>query len=319
MGNRESQKGVALVTVLLIVSLSATVATAMLVRKDIEAQRQASIRDWGQAYQVALGVEAWGMQILLRDLKESGKKDTLSEEWATLLPPMSITGGEISGKIEDLQGRFNLNNLKWEGELEKLEQDLEFQQFQRLLESAGGDSELAYAVVDWIDQGQALIHNFGAEDAEYMEEVPPYRAGNRFFASASELLLVKGITREIYQQLKPYVIALPESDTLLNVNTVSMPLLLALDPVLNDERVKMVEEQQRDGGFASLSGFASHAAFQGSLIDKQHFLKNLGLYSKYFQVTADITVGKSRLKYAAVIVRLSDVEIYPLYRTFEGG
>ena len=63
-------------------------------------------------------------------------------------PDCRSKGGEVFGSIEDLQGRFNVNNLiDQEGRV--VEESL--QQFQRLLNALGLDPRFAGITADWID------------------------------------------------------------------------------------------------------------------------------------------------------------------------
>src|SRR5690606_39887168 len=69
-----------------------------------------------QAKQYALGGEALGIAVLPRDIKVQGNAPQRSvdhplEEWAKPLPAFPIDNGQISVRIEDMTGRFNLNSL----------------------------------------------------------------------------------------------------------------------------------------------------------------------------------------------------------------
>ena len=59
---------------------------------------------------------------------------------------------------------------------------------------------IADSAVDWIDPDSNEELN-GAEDAYYTNLPVPYQAANAWFSSASELLAVKGMTRELYVAL----------------------------------------------------------------------------------------------------------------------
>ena len=63
-------------------------------------------------YEVALGAEAWAADFLRKDAQES-QTDHLGETWAKPMPPMPIGEGigVVEGRLEDMQGRFNINSL----------------------------------------------------------------------------------------------------------------------------------------------------------------------------------------------------------------
>lgn len=63
-------------------------------------------------------------------------------------------------------------------------------------------SEIAASIVDWRDEDD-IVTPGGAENAFYLRN--GYPCANEAFRSVYELLLVKGITPEIYEQLVPFV------------------------------------------------------------------------------------------------------------------
>ncbi len=163
----QRQQGVALITALLITALVTVIAVAMASAQQLDIRRTANIMDTDRAYVFALGVESWAKQILKRDLQNS-QMDDLTENWAVVLPPLSVEGATVSGHIVDMTGRFNLNNLVQGGKANPLA----VQRFQRLLTAVGLNPDLALAVVDWIDPDSQASFPMGAEDSEYMNLTP---------------------------------------------------------------------------------------------------------------------------------------------------
>lgn len=87
--------------------------------------------------------------------------------------------------------------------------------------------ELAAAIVDWRDTDSMLSIPLGsAEDAYYIGLNHPYKCKDADFDSLDELLLVKGITPEIFARIRDYLTVY--TDGLVNVNTASREVLLAL-------------------------------------------------------------------------------------------
>src|SRR3569623_366557 len=207
------ERGVALITAVLITAVIAVAAVAMAAQQKLDVRRTANMIDGERAYVFALGVESWVQQVLARDRRDN-QTDHLGEAWAKQLPAITVEGAVLAGRLEDLQGRFNLNNLVDKDKVSAVD----VARFQRLLTSLAIDPNISNAVVDWIDPDADTTYPDGAEDAEYLRATPPYRAANRPMASASELLLVRGVTSEIYLKLAPVVAALP-GRTAINVNT----------------------------------------------------------------------------------------------------
>lgn len=87
--------------------------------------------------------------------------------------------------------------------------------------------EIAYCIIDWRDTDSALEHpNYGAESDYYEHLSAPYSAKNAPFESLDELLLVKGINREIFDKIKQFIT--PFGTGAVNINTASKEVLLAL-------------------------------------------------------------------------------------------
>ncbi|MBF0179821.1 MAG: general secretion pathway protein GspK [Magnetococcales bacterium] len=97
------RRGAALITALLIVASAVMIASGMVSLLQLEIRLAANIQDRDRAMHFALGGEAWAMGVLARDAT-AGSHDHLGEAWATVLPPMPVTGGTASGRILDLQG-----------------------------------------------------------------------------------------------------------------------------------------------------------------------------------------------------------------------
>lgn len=293
----QQQRGVALVTALLVVSLATVAAVAMATRLQVDVRRTGNLLHGEQAYAYALAAESWAEVILRRDADDS-KIDTLAEDWATALPPIAVEGGFVSGRIEDLQGRFNVNNLV--GPDGKPSQpDLEY--FKRLLGLLGIEAGLATALLDWIDADINATFPDGAEDDIYLLENPPYRAANRPLVSISELRLVKGYSPEIITLLEPYITALPQP-TALNVNTASALVLQALHADLGGTDAEQMIEARGDDGFTELEAFLALDALAGLQLDVDVDIK-----SDWFSVLTDVRVGRGQAQLESRLQRDGNV------------
>ncbi|MBL8259275.1 MAG: type II secretion system minor pseudopilin GspK [Candidatus Competibacteraceae bacterium] len=107
---RGRQRGVALITVLLIVFLASVTAAGLAAMQQITIRRSAVMQHQQQARLYTLAVEQWALLALARDGKQS-QSDHPDEEWAKASALLPIKEGALSGHIRDLQGCFNLNSL----------------------------------------------------------------------------------------------------------------------------------------------------------------------------------------------------------------
>jgi general secretion pathway protein K len=221
-------RGVALIIALVVVALATMLATRIGAQSALDQRRGATLLAQEQAFQVALGAEAWAIEIL-RDDAERTQRDSLDESWATPLPPVPVEGGTVEGRLEDMQGRFNLNNLiKTDG----TKNEAAFAVFQRLLARLQLEPKWASLLVDWIDSDNVADGVDGAEDGFYTGLSPPYRPPNRPLTSTSELLALPGFGPDRYQRLAPFVAALPVG-TPINVCTAPGEVLDSLAPTLS--------------------------------------------------------------------------------------
>jgi len=89
---------------------------------------------------------------------------------------------------------------------------------------------ISFSILDWRDSDQKVRNApFGAEDEYYMSLNPPYKAKNFQFESLEELLLVRGVTPEIFAKLKNHITIFPKSrGFFINFDTASKVILEAL-------------------------------------------------------------------------------------------
>lgn len=299
---RRLNKGVALITALLIMALVATLAYTLEWNNSLDVRRTVVMLNRDQAIQVALGAESWMQSILLQDGEES-QTDHLGEIWASDLPGLPIDGGEIFGAIEDLQGRFNVNNLiASDGEVDPLA----VEQFARLLEGLGLDRRFAGIAADWIDADQNPSFPDGAEDSIYTGLTPPYRTPNQRLSSASELSAIEGIDKETMDILLPHITALPRR-TGINVNTATGPVLRSLDDDLTPAEVEGLLSERAETGFSDL-GRSFNALVEPDVLNQ------LEESSTFFQLKVVVRIDTVRITYFSILER-DPGRVTPILRT----
>lgn len=106
------QKGVALITALIITSVAVSIAALIIDRQQIQIRLSSNISTLEQNYQYAYGMEDFAGTILKRSWEDHPEYDSLNDSWYSetglILP---ITGGLMTGKLYDLHARINLNSL----------------------------------------------------------------------------------------------------------------------------------------------------------------------------------------------------------------
>ena len=292
MSSAASQRGVALVMALLVVAIGTMIAVNLMWQGTLDLRRTDAALAADQGLLYMQGAEAWAADILQQDLVDSPESDNLGEQWAFELPPLPVDGGAIVGKLEDLQGRFNLNNLV---SANGTENELARQQFERLLFRLDVDPALAGAVVDWLDPDTELRFPTGGEDVVYSDSDPPYRTANSPITSASELMAVAGFDRDTYRLVAPYVTVLP-SGTKLNVNTASDVVLSSLSDDIDIATAGSLVEQRADGEFVDID-----ETFAGLV--EPDVLAEIDGVSEHFLLTATVTLGSNQLTMRSLLQR----------------
>jgi len=219
------QKGFALLTVLLIVALVATLSSQLIYQQHLNLKRSTNMLHQAQSLSVAWGLEGWIKYGLKLDAKNN-QVDHLQELWAEPLVSVPFEDGEISGQLYDLQGRINLNNVQASDQAQR-------EAWQKLIDrwavSVGLETPLAEVLTDWVDSDEDRLPG-GAESDAYLLMQPPYRAANQSLVMLEELKKLQGfqkIAYEPWQVIKNSATTLP-TVTPINVNTASKNVLLVL-------------------------------------------------------------------------------------------
>ncbi|MEN8763786.1 MAG: type II secretion system minor pseudopilin GspK [Thiogranum sp.] len=287
------QHGVALITALLVVALATIAAVSMATRQQLDIRRTGSLLHGEQAYSYVLGAESWAQVVLARDLRESAI-DTLEEDWSTQPPVSVVEGGSIFGRIIDLQGRFNVNNLVAGGDPD----NDAIERFKRLLKLLELDETLADPLIDWIDADIDVRFPDGAEDETYLLLDTPYRAANQPLADISELRLVKGYSAEVLEKLRPFIVALPEV-TSINVNTAGAEVLSTIAEDLSTSDGEALVEARGEEGFESVDSILQDTTLAGKNVPAA----SLSVTSQWFLMVSESNIGDGRARLASLIQR----------------
>jgi general secretion pathway protein K len=301
------QRGVALITAILITALVSSVALSLAWDNALDMRRTMTLLYRDQAVQVAMGAESWVQSILRDDLAET-ETDHLGEIWASELPGLPVQSdvvqGELFGRIEDLQGRFNINNLiDQNGDVD----ELALEQFRRLLNALELDPRFAGIAADWIDANREAGFPDGAEDAIYTGLVPAYRTPNLPITHATELAALEGMDKASFDILAPHIVALP-GRTGINVNTATAAVLRSLGENLSAADVESLIAEREDGGFADLQNTFS------TLVAPE-ILPQLEETTSYFQLSLVVQIATVRIIYFSTLQRGATGQVVPILRS----
>jgi general secretion pathway protein K len=333
--NPQSQAGLAILTVLLIISLMVTLLSFLVERQHLLIRRLANQGVSEQGYQYATGVDAWAMRVLHED--ENRDVDYLGEDWGGFGQPPEVESDKrrsfsldlstqrqrdevavvnfgqdvaLEYQIKDLNGRFNLNNL---ANKDKPTRDLQGVIFRHLLEQLqiGEFDErqnLAGSLVDWLDANDTSVGN-GFESGDYQSKRTPYFAADQMLTSVGELRFVEGFNQAIINTLKPYVTVLPISNAGININTTSAEVMSSLSnvSVLDKLSVDTFLTLREDPGFLGFQPDqiqAAESAIIGVAPDGSTFIPDmLQTMSNFFQINTRVSLGDYRFCLQTMVFR----------------
>jgi len=243
------QTGIALITVLLVLSLATVAAVSMTTRQQLDIRRTSNVLRTEEAYMALLAAEEFTRALLLFDLTQTitpNDRDGRGDYWndPRLQSAVQTIGNfTITNlNIEDLQGRFNINNLLTDPNAHS---ENNYQNFRSLLGEYGLREDLADKAIDWMDANHDPRPG-GAEDSDYQSLSKPYLPAGREMVSASEInrlmgvnlsgkddydgsnkKLRKTISDMLLGEEQKVLIALPRG-TAININTAVSPAIFQM-------------------------------------------------------------------------------------------
>lgn len=306
---RRRQRGVAMLTAIVLVALATIVAASIAFNNAMTARRGTAIYTFDQGLMLVGAAEALAAYALREDRIEN-QRDDPTETWAQPYGPIEVVPGAwLEASLEDLQGRFNINGLiDAEGEADPVA----VAGFERLLASLDLERKWASLLTDWIDRDVQPLFPDGGEDALYSSQDPPYRAPNAPITSITELLALPGFGAERYQRLAPYVSALPPGTTL-NLCTAPGRVIDALG-----EEQEYGLDPEGLGRSRERGCFPDRNALRGALGDEAFnaIEYRVGEQSEWFRLRSVITVGTTEFALYSLLQRESSGLVRPVQRTY---
>lgn len=277
----QRQAGAAIIMAILAVALVAAIASTVVAEHGASVEQLGGRADQAQARWLARGAVDWARNVLQyekirgdRD-NSTGNFDSLKEEWATRVPPTPVDEGELSGEIEEMTSRFNINLLVTQaGVLDPAQQAI----FLRLLQNLGfapdAATALSDAIIDWIDADDRPQPQ-GAETGWYSLQKQMILPPQAPLLSVNELLSVRGMTQDLLTRLRPHISTLPRDATRINVNIASAEVLAAYIPTLGLSGASKIVIDRDQAPFRTVADFTKrlpqNASYNAAQLDVQSY------------------------------------------------
>jgi len=305
---RGDEKGIALLVTLLILVLVVALAHEVFRIGAQSAQTGAYGRD---SIRCILLAEAGtgAARIALRFDAQNNQYDTLDEIWSRAALPITLGDGEVQVTIEDEERKINLNRLMLPNGNAPDAQRLAV--FQRLLDILEIDRAVADAVVDWLDNDENPRVG-GAESPYYLALPNPYRAKNDLFDTIGELRLVRGVTDEVYEKLRPFVTV--SSSGMVNLNTAPKEVLMSLSAgtdlagagAIDAKTADEIIQYRMDHPFTTASQIGNVSPFLQDLYARTLIRNMVDVRSTYFHVRSSGDVGGTVRTIDAIGIRAAN-------------
>ena len=310
----KKQKGIALITILVMVALATILAATIAQRQKFTAENTAYLMRQNQSLWYAKSAETFFSELLVEDAENAGDVDYLQENWAKPMPAFPVEDGYVTGQLYDESGKFNLNSLVDDsGQVNVAAKEW----FERLLMNAGLNAQLSEAVIDWQDADNETLGPMGAEESYYRGLRNAYLPANSKFNAVEELKMVRGFEGEKYLQIAPYVTAIAVQDAKVNINTAPAIVLASLAESLDVKTVEAVLEQRQQNmeHFSNVDELWSLEPFSQAKNENQTALNALlGVKSSYFQAKIEVMLSERKRQFQTYLLR-EDKKVHVLYRS----
>ncbi len=320
------ERGAALLTVLLLVAVMATVSATALDRLTLATRLTGNAAVAGQARQW-LGMAEQLAAVRLEDaLAASPDRTTLAGGWLGTARTIALPdGGQVTARVTDAGNCFNLNSLASRNPEDRAfyPRPSAITQFSALMIAVGIDSaragQIAASAADWIDSDTLPIPG-GAEDSAYAGS--GRAPANGSMVHESELFGVAGMTPEAAALVRPWVCALPDHGlSPININTLAIeqaPLLAMLVPgQMTVEQARAALAARPAGGFDSVNAFWQSPVFRGMALP-QESTAQVTLRSDWFRLEATVANAGVAVGQTALL-RAKDGKVRLIRREWSNG
>ena len=289
----QNDRGAVLLTTLLIMTLMAVLAIALIEDIGFAIKRRGHLQAYAQADWYAASAEDFAIGYLQSEFSNLPRAQ-VNQKLNALQPfTLPIDRGVLTIRVRDGSSCYALNRLK---------DAPARQEFENLLIELGVNSfkaqTLSFIARDWMDPDNDIGQN-GAEDFVYLIKEPAHRTANADFSSVMELRSLNTMDEATYQRIRPFICARPaESNNRININSLTPAHIPLLNAVLgggdeNQAIAARIITQRPDLGYNNLAQIRELFDEDEALLQASA-LSTLSFFPSHIWVEVEIIYGQAR-------------------------
>ena len=243
------EEGFALLAVLVILAI----LTPLVVNFSYSARVHMAGADYFSSKIKSREVARAGLESAIQALKrDKNKYDAFNEDWGRFAELSQFSGsffdeGSFAGRIDDEEGKLNINDLVGTQQMVREEQMVRFFELKNI------NIDLIEGIIDWLDD-DSDAKLMGAETDYYNTLDNPYNAKNGKMASLHELRLIKGVNESLSKKgedgvFEPYLSVYGDDMGTVNINTAPAEVLLSLADAMDEAAVETIIDYREENPF----------------------------------------------------------------------
>ncbi|UCG48281.1 MAG: type II secretion system minor pseudopilin GspK [Phycisphaerales bacterium] len=313
---RAKRSGFVLVLVLCMVIMLAVLLFAFNHRSRAELLEVESLRKSEQALNCATA----GLNMAIAAVRDANGIHT-NTKLSSLLSgdeTVELVPGACSVTVTEESAKINVNTLKDNngglnrGAIERLLRLTDLLN-RRRFEGPRISYSVVCSIIDWTDSDDRVTslpfvkgENLGAESDYYTGLPAPYACKNDLLDTTEELLLLKGVTADVFESMRDYITV--KGDGKININSASQPVIESLSEKMDRAVARMIVDRRRARPFRHVTELRDVPGMTDNIYAAISGIVTVGSGSRYYQVISKGTFDGACCTIIAMLERNTEAK-----------
>jgi general secretion pathway protein K len=231
---------------------------------------------------------------------------------------VDVGGGNCSVTVTEESGKLNLNLLKnKDGTLNQTRIDQVLRLIDLLNQEQAGRLRIDYglvpAIIDWTDSDDQVTclpfiknQNLGAESAYYDTLTPPYKCKNAPLDATEELLLVKGVTPDVFALIHDYITVYGDGE--ININCAPKHIIESLSEKMDPALAQLIIDRRKIKPFETITELQDVPGMTASIYNAIKNAATVRSTAQYYQVVSRGNAGQLGSTIVALLKRDTEIK-----------